>query len=1131
MEPPDALLPPVTSMQASLPGLIPPAVHPQRGASGDESPAVDTSREPPPEGTAASAIRIKRRRGCGQCLNRICPGHREQLADILHVVVRGKAGWTGTRAGLGAAIFFGSPFLIQFSGVVAIFVTGTTTAVVVSWIVFMFVNVCCLLPGHLQQKCKTRTKSVEVYASRTSEKTAPSVSDGQVQAKLTREAHRSVGKMWGFVWIYTALLTLAPASLIAYADGAGELAELGVGLYVLLLWAIGWLYMWYHAGSIETIQRRQRLLNIPPDIVVGGKLLTIMVECYYYCGFSFLPAVPWTEMGVPQVAPRPENVMMAGFFEFEDAAVQRVAFQSACIMTILGVLMVVATRHDLALNMIAIQVVFDMMAFPVIQKLTGVLACTSQDKYRVVYGGQLVRACQLTVDAPTESSCMDEAPDVLCWSQDHLIWYIIPAVFILGPYYCACVEMLSKSQARQSVVVIDRICGLISFQGKFILAVLGSAVDDCHPWILVSSALVIILVQLALIVWDRDYTSVLVLNAVRVGGLGMATVNGIFAAFVTFLYSDAASRTACQVLSDSGSSESGSSDILAVEIEENATFAAGDSSQPGPRRSYGVFLGLIAANALAAALAVWWYRWKKRTWVPSPEEIRESADEFQVDYSMLKRRLELVAEELSGRSDTQETLSYEDFKVGFDAGVLYSRAQCVWSWVDSSSQGSVGTNEITKLHRALGDSNEFDGWECPEISTVEEVVGLVCGHESRVDEDQYFTRLQDNPQLLREVQKWFAVLNQRLGLLPTKVSDERELKLLRILSGTRQAQPDGGVGELSVTSSSIHRFRDGFRQGMAWCDIYTDWDLDSTLNQLVSYWHETPSEQAWSKYNCLSLYVSEYSDTQDPAMIQLWENVRAASNLNGNAGIATSHRSERSEYYSGDAPSSTELWRVRRSALKSSAVQHTSSESLSQLDSLLKRRDLHRAASWVKDLIQEASQVSIQDSLNALEDVNMVEKLARLSSTVATDDENTTNRASGQQMEAATLRMVLHKTADNKFPRSTRSTREHLTSAELHSAAIQSSDIVAAHRELCREGSRFGMKCLRSICDESTVLRPNDQFVTTWRIRLNICDVDLSTVGGLELIDMLKEIHVNCTRATSTARISRCVLREKHGER
>ena len=549
MEPPEALLPPVTSMQqASLPGLIPPAVHPPAArsvapagpehASGEESAPVDTSGEPPPDGTDASPIQTKRRRGCGLCLNRICPGYREQLADTLHVVVRGKAGWTGTGAGLGAAIFFGSPFLIQASGVVAVYVTGTTTAVVVSWIVFMFVNVCCLLPAYLQQKCKTRTrrtKSSEVYASHASEKTAPSVLNSQAQADLTREAHRSVGQMWGFVWIYTALLMLAPASLIAYADGAGELAELGAGVYVLLLWAIGWLYMWYHSGSIETIQRKQRLLNIPPDIVVRLKLLTIMVECYYYAGFSFFPVVPWKEMGVPQLAPRPESVMMAGFFEFEDAAVQRVAFQSACILTILGVLMVVKTRHDIAHNMVAITVVFDIMAFPVIKKLTGVLACTSQDKYRVVDGGQLVRACQLSVDAPTESSCMDEAPDVLCWSQDHLIWYIIPAVLILGPYYCACVEMLSKSQARQSVVVIDRICGLISFQGKVLLAVLSAAVDDCHPWILVSSAVAVVLSQLVLIVCDRDYTSVLVLNAVQVGGLGMATVNGIYAAFVMYL--------------------------------------------------------------------------------------------------------------------------------------------------------------------------------------------------------------------------------------------------------------------------------------------------------------------------------------------------------------------------------------------------------------------------------------------------------------------------------------------------------------------------------------------------------------------------------------------------------------------
>ena len=132
------------------------------------------------------------------------------------------------------------------------------------------------------------------------------------------------------MWIYTALLTLVPASLVVSTDYTGELAALGIVMFVFLLWFIGWVYMWFHTDALEAIAPEQRLHNMPPDPVIRMKMVTVMLECYNYMGFSFFPAVPWSSMPVPENVPHPQKVMMIGFFEFGDVSVHQASFWLSC---------------------------------------------------------------------------------------------------------------------------------------------------------------------------------------------------------------------------------------------------------------------------------------------------------------------------------------------------------------------------------------------------------------------------------------------------------------------------------------------------------------------------------------------------------------------------------------------------------------------------------------------------------------------------------------------------------------------------------------------------------------------------------------------------------------------------------
>ena len=704
-------------------------------------------RKGKPHGIDDLAAARATNRGRGFCkLDGCLPDFRHRLRDSLQTLVAGKANWHGTGSGAGMLAFLSSPFLFQAVCCTTIYATGPDSILTVVSI-FMFVNIFCLLPAevkirNLQKKHKNRyTKDdgdtqppvpvdeMDDYQAREHQENERLAQEQSMEI-ATKEAIASVGRIWGSVWIYTALLTLVPASLVVSTAHTGEAAALGIIIYVALLWCIGWVYMWFHTDHLEMIEPHQRLHRMPPDPVIWMKMLAVMLECYNYMGFSFFPAVPWSSMKVPGNVPDPQQVMMLGFFQFGDISVHNISvhqlmFWISCAMILLGFFAFHKTRNDVGKNLLVIQLFFELAAFPIIKKMTGALTCTSMFKWVFTRQGSL-RSCQLEHYDYVEpgSQCMDEAPNVVCWGEEHLLLYVAPVMIVLAPYYIACVDFQSSSQAKQSIVVIDRVCGIVSFQFKFMLAFIASAMGDCYPWVMVASIEIAVLFQLFLTTYDREYTSVLTINAVRVAGLGMASINGFYASFVVYYFgaSPGSSTGACVVsetppnltaVSDYSADDScthrgqalglnGVCDADSGACSDNTDCSDCRTCGQAPIQSYSIFFGLLAANLIAVLFAFCWYKKKLVGWESTEVISKNSSDVVQVDYPVLKRRLELVQEKLSDSHGSEFSWSsYDRFKLGFDRGLLYAQAQAVWEWVDKDGRETLDLSELHTLCKAL----------------------------------------------------------------------------------------------------------------------------------------------------------------------------------------------------------------------------------------------------------------------------------------------------------------------------------------------------------------------------------------------------------------------------------------------
>ena len=151
--------------------------------------------------------------------------------------------------------------------------------------------------------------------------------------------------LWALYWYLNLLLAL-PATLMANGDFLGHsTADLGGKLFLFMLWMLGWLFLWVMTVSgklanptkyldSEQAEKEGRkpvkvdyeaqMTSMPTAIPFKIKLLTgtpslnphliltltspspqsspnvaVAYEGYTYSGFSFFPALPWSEVPVP----------------------------------------------------------------------------------------------------------------------------------------------------------------------------------------------------------------------------------------------------------------------------------------------------------------------------------------------------------------------------------------------------------------------------------------------------------------------------------------------------------------------------------------------------------------------------------------------------------------------------------------------------------------------------------------------------------------------------------------------------------------------------------------------------------------------------------------------------------------
>ena len=527
-------------------------------------------------------------------------------------------------------------------------------------------------------------------------------------------------------WVaFAAALLVLPAAITM--SGTASMGLLGALVFLGEIWLAGWFLLWYRAPSLGWVAERQCLLTVPSTGGFGLRLkpITVAIECLNYAGCSFVPAVPWGAVTAPLGLPSFSSIMLASFFEqaatdsigdSEAAAAspghRHWTFQAALAAVPLGFVLVFLSRGDKGHYLVAILICFDLLTFPLLKRITSVLACTpdsvwvfetppggrmlsntaalvqwsmSAEEQQCCGDGVLHRSCSVAddctperrlgsvarsfcqldteteLDAVGERYCMNNDPTVPCWEQTHLQLLVVSAC-LLVPYYFATLALQSLVQAQQSVVVVDGSWTFLATQSKLFLAVAASAFGDCYPITVICCVAATMLVQL---LFGVTYSSVLTINSVRVGGMLCGLFSSAAAAFVLFRVGRPAGESTC----------SSAGDLLAAVLHATAGLTA---EQPTVQGDWLPLVVAMSANALAIVMGLLWLGCKRSTWGESAKSYSWASinDEvaFETDYPILAQRLKSLTALVSDEIDRVDAQSGSGQRQQRGKGAADSRA-------------------------------------------------------------------------------------------------------------------------------------------------------------------------------------------------------------------------------------------------------------------------------------------------------------------------------------------------------------------------------------------------------------------------------------------------------------------------
>ena len=508
-------------------------------------------------------------------------------------------------------------------------------------------------------------------------------------------------------WVaFAAALLVLPAAIIM--SGTASMGLLGALVFLVEIWLAGWFLLWYRAPSLGWVAERQRLVTVPETGGLGLRLkpITVAIECLNYTSCSFVPAVPWEAVTAPLGLPSFSSIMLASFLE--QAATDSVGdseaaaaspghrhwtFLAALVAVLLGFVLVFLSRGDKGNYLVAILVWFDLLTFPLLKRITSILACTSDsvwvfktppftlsntaalvqwslsaEEQQCCGDSVLNRSCSVADDCTPERRlssvarsfcqlntepdvageryCMNNDPTTACWEQTHL-QILVGSACLLVPYYFATLVLQSLVQAQQSVVVVDGSWTFLATQSKFFLAVAASAFGDCYPITMISCIAAVMLVQL---LFGVTYSSVLTINSVRVGGLFCGLFSSVAAAFVLFRVGHLDGQSTC----------SSAGDLLAAVVEGTAGVTA-EQQQLNLQRDWLVLVVAISVNVLGIVLGLLWLGCKRSTWGESAKSYSWSSINhevaFETDYPILADRLKSLKNLVSAEIDRLDTQS------------------------------------------------------------------------------------------------------------------------------------------------------------------------------------------------------------------------------------------------------------------------------------------------------------------------------------------------------------------------------------------------------------------------------------------------------------------------------------------
>ena len=322
--------------------------------------------------------------------------------------------------------------------------------------------------------------------------------------------------VWLKVWYYLPFITLFPAVLMVNTAVDGKLASLGVFIFIMSLWSLGWGYLWLTWDEVKPIETKQFLAELPPTSTYRLMMIAQVKEMFNLIGFAFFPAVPWGQVEEPEEAPEPQSFMLAGFFQFGDVDTDLWIFLGTIALIAGSPFLMYLTRdrgrgpdaskRRSRRNLIT-STLFGALAFDFVSKMTSVFSCTNAKVWGPVETDEDPTGenttgyfCNLNgTGAPEGAACMDNIPTAVCWGDEHLVSYVLPVMLVLAPYYIAVLHFKAESQAKQSVVALDRVCDVVAFQWIVMLATVSSAIGNCFGMGMIIAQQLSVLSQLALL--------------------------------------------------------------------------------------------------------------------------------------------------------------------------------------------------------------------------------------------------------------------------------------------------------------------------------------------------------------------------------------------------------------------------------------------------------------------------------------------------------------------------------------------------------------------------------------------------------------------------------------------------------